>query len=61
MTKSNSWEVLWSPSNPNKFIKFDKTDVSSDILLYQVYRNQVSAAPIPVFLPLLPYDQIESY
>jgi len=44
MTKPDVWEVLWSPTNPNKFIKFDTGDVSNDICLYQVYKDKVIIA-----------------
>lgn len=40
MARSNSWEVLWSPNNPNKFIRYNTSDVSSDVCLYQLYQNQ---------------------
>ena len=36
MTKFAQYDVLWSPSNPNKFIKFDIGDGNNDINLYQV-------------------------
>lgn len=42
MARSNSWEVLWSPNNPNKFIRYNTSDVSSDVCLYQLYQNQVA-------------------
>ena len=42
MTKPDLCEVLWSPSNPNRFIKFDTGDGSNIISLYQVYRDKVS-------------------
>lgn len=40
MSQANSWDVLWSPSNPKKFIKYNTSDVSSDVCLYQLFHGQ---------------------
>ena len=34
-------QVLWSPTNPNKFIKFDIGDGNNDINLYNISKDRV--------------------
>ena len=41
MVASNSWEVLWSPNNARKFIRFNTNNASSEIQLYDVFEDKV--------------------
>ncbi|XP_065666552.1 GATOR2 complex protein MIOS-B isoform X2 [Hydra vulgaris] len=40
-----SWEVLWSPNNPNKFVKYIASDSNSDIVLYNVFNSDDNGLP----------------
>jgi len=40
MSRASPWEVLWSPQNPRKFIKYSNSDSSCEISLYNLLSEQ---------------------